>query len=120
MKYFALILLLLSPEILESSDSQRNKIFKNLKCLVCDGQAISSSEAEFAKSMRKLVDDYISEGKTEKDINLILKQTYGDEIFFDPPHENATLILWYLPFFIIIAGIFLVFIKQRKYKPESD
>ena len=38
---------------------ERNKITKNLRCLVCQGQSIYDSDSEFANSLKILVDEKI-------------------------------------------------------------
>ena len=54
---------LLSSEIINESE-----IHKNLRCLVCQGQSISDSNSEFAQTLKLVVKDLISEGKTEDEI----------------------------------------------------
>ncbi len=101
------------------SDRER-EIYKNIKCLACDGQSVLGSEAEFAISMRAMIKSEIVEGKTNDEIYDFIRQSYGDEIFFEPPYQKATYILWFLPFIIIFIGLFLVVLSQKKYKPKSN
>ena len=43
-----------------------NKIHKNLRCLVCQGQSISDSNSEFAITLKMVVRDLVDQGKSEK------------------------------------------------------
>ena len=45
-----------------------NLIYKNLRCLVCQGQSISDSNSDFAQTIKLVVKDLIDEGKTEEEI----------------------------------------------------
>ena len=52
-----LVILLLIPKISFASDQlERNKITKNLRCLICQGQSVYDSDSDFANSMKILVD----------------------------------------------------------------
>ena len=42
-----------------------NKITKNLRCLICQGQSVYDSDSEFANSIKIIVDQKLSEGLTE-------------------------------------------------------
>lgn len=121
MKYLATILFLMLFSFPSFSYSQRERdIFKSIKCLACEGQSILGSGSEFAKSMRQAVHEHVESGKTDEEIYSIIRKGYGDEIFFDPPYEKATYLLWFLPFIIVFMGIFLVVFIQTKYKPKID
>ena len=62
-----LIFFLLFPLSYSKADKldERNKITKNLRCLVCQGQSIYDSDSEFANSLKILVDEKIKEGFSE-------------------------------------------------------
>ena len=51
-----------------------NKITKNLRCLICQGQSVYDSESDFALSMKILVDKKLEEGLTEKKFMIFLKK----------------------------------------------
>ena len=42
---------------------RENQIFKNLRCLVCQGQSISESNSDFANTIKLVVKDKLSEVK---------------------------------------------------------
>ncbi len=53
-----------------------DKISKNLRCLICQGQSIYDSNSDFALSVKKLVSEKLETGNTEKDIYNFLKSKY--------------------------------------------
>ena len=44
-----------------------NKVLKNLRCLICQGQSVADSNSEFAQTIKIVVRDQINDGKSEKD-----------------------------------------------------
>jgi len=51
----------------------KNKITKNLRCLICQGQSVYDSDSEFANSLKIVVDNKIDEGLSEKQIYSLIK-----------------------------------------------
>ena len=74
-----------------AEESLNNKILKNLRCLVCQGQTVSDSNSDFAQIIKSVVDDKIQEGMTEKEIYNFLSEKYGDWILFNPPLKKKQL-----------------------------
>tara|TARA_B100001564_G_scaffold351815_1_gene358221 strand:- start:870 stop:1235 length:366 start_codon:yes stop_codon:yes gene_type:complete len=81
-----------------------SKITKNLRCLICQGQSVYDSDSEFANSVKILVKGKLSEGKTEKDIYVLLKDKYGEWILYDPKFNKNTYFLWLLPILMFVFG----------------
>ncbi len=96
-----------------------NKIFKNLRCLVCQGQTVHDSNSEFALTIKSVVKDKISEGKNEKEIYDFLSEKYGDWILLNPPLKKSSYLLWFLPYFLFVLGIIFLFflLKKPKIRP---
>jgi len=88
----------------ETNDILKNKILKNIRCLVCQGQSIYDSESEFASSIKLIVDRKINEGLKEESIYEFLREKYGDWIVYDPQLNKNTYILWLLPLLLFLLG----------------
>jgi len=101
-----LILFFLFPFNYLQADDQykKNKITKNLRCLICQGQSVYDSDSEFANSLKVLVDKKINEGLTEDQIYKYFKDKYGDWILYDPELNKNTYILWLLPILLFLIG----------------
>ncbi len=89
-----------------------NKITKNLRCLICQGQSIYDSQSEFANSLKKVVEDKINENMTEKQIYKFLTDKYGEWILYEPEFNKNTYFLWLFPLAIFIFGGILIFKKK--------
>ena len=88
----------------EANDVLKNKILKNVRCLICQGQSVYDSESEFALSIKLIVDRKINEGLKEKQIYQFLREKYGDWIVYDPQLNKNTYILWLLPLLLFLLG----------------
>ena len=88
----------------EVNDVLKNKILKNIRCLICQGQSIYDSESEFASSIKLIVDRKINEGMREESIYEFLREKYGDWIVYDPQLNKNTYILWLLPLLLFLVG----------------
>ena len=101
------------------SDGLDTKIFKNLRCIVCQGQSIAESNSDFAQTIKLVVRDKINQGKNEKEIYEFLVEKYGEWIVFKPLFRSHNLILWILPYLLfIIGGVFIFFLlkKSKNYR----
>ena len=88
-----------------------NKISKNLRCLICQGQSVYDSQSDFAISMKLLIKKKIEEGNSEKQIYEYLKNQYGEWISYDTEINQKTYLLWLFPLFLFIFGGILIFRK---------
>ena len=88
----------------EKSSELKIKIFKNIRCLICQGQSVYDSESEFALSIKLIVSKKLNEGRSEKQIYQFLKEKYGEWILYDPQLNKKTYILWLLPILLFLLG----------------
>ena len=110
-----LIIIILSFNLMQISIAQSfnevDKISKNLRCLICQGQSIYDSQSDFALSMKMLIQKKIEEGKKEKEIYEFLKNKYGDWIVYDPELNKNTFLLWGIPLILFVFGGLLIIRK---------
>ena len=107
LKIFILLFLVTNFSELRSdeiNDVLKNKILKNIRCLICQGQSVYDSESEFASSIKLIVDRKINEGLKEKQIYQFLREKYGDWVVFDPQLNKNTYVLWLLPLLLFLLG----------------
>ena len=105
LRFFLIIFLIFSSSVIKSEEKdQRNKITKNLRCLVCQGQSVYDSDSEFANSLKILVDKKLAEGLSEDQIYGYFKSKYGEWILYDPELNKNTYFLWLLPLLIFLIG----------------
>tara|TARA_B100000941_G_C28399250_1_gene497125 strand:+ start:69 stop:437 length:369 start_codon:yes stop_codon:yes gene_type:complete len=117
-KIFLIIFFLSLNSSLHAEKSlDENKIHKNLRCLVCQGQSIADSNSDFAITLKMVVKDLIDKGKTEDEIYKFLSDKYGDWILYNPKFNLGNFVLWSLPYVVfILGGIIIVFIIRKKSK----
>ena len=91
-----------------------NKIYKNLRCLVCQGQSISDSNSEFAQTIKLVVKDLVKEGKSENQIYSFMADKYGDWIVYKPQFNKQNFMLWLLPYAVLAGGALIIFFLIRR------
>ena len=119
LKIFILLFLVTNFSELRSdeiNDVLKNKILKNIRCLICQGQSVYDSESEFASSIKLIVDRKINEGLKEKQIYQFLREKYGDWVIFDPLLSKNTYVLWLLPLLLFLLGGAIIFKKSNNKK----
>ena len=110
-KIILIILLIFSNQSFADNQLERNKITKNLRCLICQGQSVYDSDSDFANSMKMLVDKKIEEGLSENEIYDFFKEKYGEWILYDPSLNKNTYILWLLPILLFLIGGAIIYRK---------
>ena len=117
-KYLIVILFIFNFSLTSAQEKKlQNKITKNLRCLICQGQSVYDSDSEFANSLKIVVDNKINEGLSEKQVYSYFQSKYGEWILYDPLFNKNTYFLWLLPLLIFFVGgaiIFNKFIKKQK------
>ena len=117
LNFFFVIFFIFSLNLSYASyDQQKNKITKNLRCLICQGQSVYDSDSEFANSMKILVEKKLNQGLSDKQIYEYLQIKYGDWILYDPGISKNTYILWLLPLLIFLFGGAIIYKKLIKKK----
>ena len=98
--------------------NKTREIGQNIRCLVCQNQSIDDSSSQIAQDLRILIKEKIETGSTDKEIYEYLSNRYGDYILLNPPLKTNTILLWFLPFIILILGLFLVMkvLKKSRFK----
>ena len=109
-----LIILNLNVVNAENLSVDSNKVLKNLRCLICQGQSVADSNSEFAQTIKLVVRDQIKDGKTEKEIYEFLIEKYGDWIVYKPPLNKVNFVLWLFPYLVFVIGGVIIFLLLKK------
>jgi cytochrome c-type biogenesis protein CcmH len=89
-------------------EAQAVALMDTIRCVVCQGQPISGSNADLAGDMRRLIRERIAAGESPAQVRSWLIGKYGDWVSFKPEVRPATLPLWLIPLFALLGGIWLV------------
>ena len=97
-------------------DEDRFKeLIAEIRCLVCQNQSLSDSDAELAHDLRQEVYDLMQTGQENVQIIDFLVARYGDFVLYSPPVKPSTYLLWYGPFVLLAIGILFLIktVRQR-------
>jgi cytochrome c-type biogenesis protein CcmH len=86
---------------------------RELRCVVCQNEALSESPAELATDMRQEIRDLMKAGKTDQEVLDFLTSRYGDFVLFRPPFKPVTYLLWVGPFVFLGFGVLVWFMALR-------
>ena len=102
----------------ELNNQELSKIYKNIRCIVCQGQTIDESNSDFAENIKTVIKDKLNKGVSEEEIYSYLKSKYGEWIILKPSFNLKSLFLWFFPYLVFfIGGIYVfLYIKKRNYR----
>src|SRR5215469_8423914 len=87
---------------------------RELRCLVCQNENLADSNADLARDLRHEVFDLMQQGKSDEEIKQYLVDRYSDFVLYDPPVRRSTLLLWFGPLAILLAGACVVLVTVRR------
>jgi len=96
---------------------ERVQVFsEQLRCLVCQNETLADSQAMLAVDLKQQIREQMKAGKTDKEILGYLTDRYGDFVLYRPPVKKKTYLLWFGPFILLAAGLYLLFryIRSRR------
>ena len=103
-------------EVLSSPtlEARARAISKELRCMVCQNESIDESQAPLARDLRLLVRRRIMAGDSDSQIIKFLVSRYGEFILLKPPLSWNTVALWGAPPALLILGILLLVLVERR------
>ncbi len=108
----------------QAQEAQAMALMDSIRCVVCQGQPISGSDADLAGDMRRVIREQIAAGKSPEQVRAWLVSRYGDWVSFKPVVRTATLPLWLVPLLALLGGLWLISRRIRlpnsRTKPRSE
>jgi len=103
-------------------EARAREVSRDLRCLVCQNQSIDDSDAPLAHDLRVLLRQRLAAGDSDEQARKFLVDRYGDYVLLKPPFKKTTLVLWFGPFLLLLAGVGAAFAvyRQRRLKPAAD
>lgn len=101
-------------------EAQAVALMDSIRCVVCQGQPISGSNADLAGDMRRLIRERIAAGDSPEQVRAWLVGRYGDWVSFKPVVKPATLPLWILPLLALAGGAWLVARRLKRPRAFSE
>lgn len=93
---------------------------REVRCVVCAGQSIADSNATVAQDMLAFVRQEVSAGASTPEIREALALRYGESVLLNPRFSVLTAALWLLPAVMLIAGVVLLLLRQRRVAGRAD
>ena len=110
--FLIILFVFFMPVQLAMASTERElNIYKNIRCLVCQGQSLNDSNSDFAIDLKKVIKKKIINKKSDKEIYNYLTERYGDWILFNPPLKINTFLLWGFPLMFALLGGVFIYIK---------
>ena len=122
---FGLSCSLFANEPLVFTDLDQEQRFRDLtsefRCLVCQNQTLSDSDAPLAQDLRREIYAMMIAGRSDNEIKDFMVARYGDFVLYRPPIQSNTIVLWLMPFLLLLIGAVVVLraIRKRATGPET-
>jgi len=95
-------------------EARARAISKELRCMVCQNESIDDSEAPLAHDLRVLVRERLKAGDSDEQIIRFLVARYGEFVLLRPPLSWHTVALWGTPPAILVLGIIMIVVVERR------
>jgi cytochrome c-type biogenesis protein CcmH len=97
-------------------EAQAVALMDSIRCVVCQGQPISGSNADLAGDMRRLIRERIAAGDKPEAVRALLVSKYGDWVSFKPVVKAETMPLWLVPLMALLGGGWLLSRRLKRSK----
>ena len=89
----------------EHQQLRAKKLFREVRCPVCEGQVIDESNTQIAIDLKNFIISEIQNGKNNTEIKKRLIDQFGHDILNEAPFNKQTLALWLLPIILLLLAI---------------
>ena len=96
-----------------AQEARARSLFRETRCLVCQGESIDDSDAPLAADLRRVIRQRVGAGASDTEVRSFLAARYGDFVLFRPRFTWTNAALWTIPFLIAIAGAGWLFAHGR-------
>jgi cytochrome c-type biogenesis protein CcmH len=94
-------------------DRQVKAIASELRCVVCKGQSLQDSPADFAQDMRAIIREQLEKGQTPEQVKAYFMERYGEWVLLEPPAKGFNLLLYIAPIALLVGGGAFVYFKAK-------
>ena len=102
-----------------TQEARAQALFKDVRCVVCQHEAIADSPAGVAGDMRRLIREEIAAGASDQAVRDDLVRRFGDYVLFTPPVRAGTWLLWFGPFALLLLAAAVLALRARRRPVEA-
>jgi len=95
-------------------ETRARTLSKQLRCLVCQNESIDDSEAPLAHDLRVIVRERLKAGDSDAQVMDFLVARYGEFVLLKPRLSWHSAALWGVPPGLLLMGIIIVIIQNRR------
>lgn len=95
-------------------ESRARKLSAEMRCLVCQNESIDDSDAALARDLRLLIRERLVAGDDDGQIVDYMVSRYGEFVLLRPRLSAHTLVLWVMPFAVVIIGAGYIWFRRRR------
>jgi cytochrome c-type biogenesis protein CcmH len=85
-------------------EARAKRIGTELRCLVCQNETIEDSDAPLAGDLRVILRQRLEAGDSDRQAIGYIVARYGHFVLLKPPLEPTTVLLWFGPLLVLVAG----------------
>lgn len=100
-------------------DEQTRSIAQELRCVVCQNLSVADSPSEMAQQMRGVIREQLRAGKTSQEVKDFFVSKYGEWVLLAPTTKGFTLLVWVLPFAVLVLGIGMALWLMRRWSANK-
>jgi cytochrome c-type biogenesis protein CcmH len=94
-------------------ESRAEALGRELRCLVCQNEAIEESGADLAHDLRLLIRRRLAAGDSDHQVLDYVVARYGIFVLLDPPFVPATWLLWLTPPLLLLGASMVLIFRAR-------
>ena len=98
-----LAIVLLEAPSTASTQGRIDHLETLVKCPACDDLSVAESNATSSIAVRQDIARRVKEGQSDNKILTSLEATYGTSILLSPSTSGLGLVLWLVPFAVVVA-----------------
>lgn len=100
-------------------EARARDISSGVRCLVCQNESVDASNADLARDLRILIRERLTAGDTDQQVLDFLVSRYGEYVLLRPTFSGKNVILWLLPFLLVVGAGSALLIHARN-KPKAN
>jgi cytochrome c-type biogenesis protein CcmH len=89
-------------------EARYHELIDELRCPKCLNVNLAGSDAPIAASMRTKIREQLAEGLSNEEIKAFWVARYGEFVLYRPRLTPGTVLLWFGPLALLLAGFFIV------------